>query len=304
MQEQRVMKIAGENITVSGRLVRIGRLEAEGFEFVKDPDAILTDLVKVKGGMDLFTFLQRLPATTAEYDYPMERDNVAAMPVSTFEHWWTWQINGKTRNMIRRSAKKGLELREVAFDDALVRGIWEIYNECPVRQGRPFPHYGKDINAVRQMSSTFLDSSTFIGAFLKEKLIGFVKLTTDEARSQAAVMHIISLIEHREKAPMNALIAESVKACEKRALPYLVYSKFSYWKKQRDSLSDFKERNGFRRYDVPRYYVPLTRLGRFAFHLGLQHGVLDSVPEPVVATLRRFRDMRQNRKSQSAGWTF
>ena len=86
-------------------------------------------------------------------------DNVAAMPVTAFDHWWTQQIDGKTRNMVRRSEKKGLVLREVVFDDTIVRGIWETYNECPVRQGRPFPHYGIDIAPVRQMSETFLDSA-------------------------------------------------------------------------------------------------------------------------------------------------
>jgi hypothetical protein len=159
------VKLGGKNVEVGGRLVRIGRLSAEGFEFVDDPEAILTDIVKIRSGMDLFTFIQRLPATTPEYNYPMmEWDNVAAIPISTFEHWWTRQIDGKTRNMVRRSEKKGLVIREVTFDDVLVKGIREIYNECPVRQGRPFPHYGKDIEAVRQMSGTFLDSSIFIGA--------------------------------------------------------------------------------------------------------------------------------------------
>jgi hypothetical protein len=88
---------------------------------------------------------------------------------------------------------------------------------------------------------------------------------------------------------MNALIAASVRACESRAVPYLVYSKFSYWKKKRDSLSDFKGYNGFQRFAVPRYYVPVTRLGELALSLGLQHGMFVGLPEPVVATLRRWR---------------
>jgi hypothetical protein len=291
------VKLGGKNVEVGGRLIRIGRLAAEGFEFVDDPEAMVTNIVKIRSGMDLFTFIQRLPATTPEYNYPMEWDNVAAIPISTFEHWWTRQIDGKTRNMVRRSEKKGLVIREVTFDNTLVKGIWEIYNECTVRQGRPFPHYGKDIEAVRQMSGTFLDSSVFIGALFGEKLVGFVKLTVDATRSQAAVMHIISLMEHRDKAPMNALIAASVKACERRAIPYLVYSKFSYRKKQRDGLSAFKEHNGFRRFDVPRYYVPLTRLGRFAFHVGLQHGVLGPIPEPLIVALRQFRQTWHESKS-------
>jgi hypothetical protein len=144
------------------------------------------------------------------------------------------------------------------------------------------------------MSATFLDMSVFIGAFLGDKLVGFVKLTVDELQSQAAVMHILSLMLHREMAPMNALVAEAVKACEKRAIPYLVYSKFSYWKKQRDTLAEFKERSGFRQFDVPRYYVPLTRFGGLALRLGLQHGVLGAVPEPVIAALRRIRESYHN----------
>ncbi len=49
----------------------------------------------------------------------------------------------------------------------------EIYNECPIRQRRRFPHYGKNLETVCCEEATFLDSSIFIGAFFEEKLIGF-----------------------------------------------------------------------------------------------------------------------------------
>jgi hypothetical protein len=75
----------------------------------------------------------------------------------------------------------------VPFDDALARGIWEIYNECPVRQERPFPHYGKSFETVREMSSTYLSSSIFIGAFDADKLVGFIKLTVDDTGTQDRV---------------------------------------------------------------------------------------------------------------------
>jgi hypothetical protein len=297
------VNVCGKDVKVQGRLVRIARLAAEGFEFLEDPEAAVTYLRESGSGIDLFTFMPKLPHTSPEYSYAVEGDNVAGLPVSTFEHWWKQQIDGKTRNMVRRAEKKGVVVREVSFDDALVRGIWEIYNECPVRQGRRFPHYGKDVEAVRKMSATFLESSIFIGAFAGEKLIGFMKLTSDEARSQAAVMHIVAMVQHRDKAPTNALIAQAVQSCGKRGIPYLVYSNFSYGKRQRDSLSDFKESNGFQRIDLPRYYVPLTRMGGFAFRLGLHHKLLDHVPEPVMAKLRQFRSswyMRRLRGSTGA----
>jgi hypothetical protein len=293
------MNVCGKDITVQGRLVRIARLASERFEFLENPEPTLKQLREAGNGIDLFTFMQKLPHTSPEYSYPIEWDNVAALPVSTFEQWWTQQIDGKTRNMVRRAEKKGVVVCEVPFDDSLVSGIWEIYNECPLRQGRPFPHYGKDVETVHRISATFLETSTFIGAFLGEKLIGFMKLTCDDARSMATVMNILAMVQHRDKAPTNALIAEAVRYCASKKIPYIVYSKFAYGAKQRDSLSDFKESNGFQRIDVPRYYVPLTRIGAVAFRLGLHHSLLDHVPEPVLTRLRELRTAWYNRKFRS-----
>jgi hypothetical protein len=266
---------------------------------LENPEAALKYLRETGIGIDLFTFMQKLPHTSPEYSYPIEWDNVAALPVSTFEHWWTRQIDGKTRNMVRRAEKKGVVVREVPFDEPLVMGIWEIYNECPMRQGRPFPHYGKDVETVGKISATFPDTSTFIGAFLGEKLIGFIKLTCDDARSQATIMHILAMVQHRDKAPTNALVSEAVRYCATQGIRYLVYSRFAYGKKQRDSLSDFKESNGFQRIDLPRYYVPLTRIGAVAFRLGLHHSFLDHVPEPILTRLRELRNAWYNRKLRS-----
>jgi hypothetical protein len=293
------MKIGGKDVELEGRLMRIARIDGERYCFLDDPEPVLQGLRKCGVRIDLFTFVQKLPETSPKYRYPMEWDNVAALPVSTFEHWWTRQIDGKTRNMVRRAEKKGLVVREIPFDDALVRGIWEIYNETPVRQGRPFLHYGEDVETVRKISATFMETSVFIGAFLGEKLIGFVKLTSDETRSQAGVMHIVSMLQHRDKAPTNALIAQAVRSCAERKIHYLVYSNFAYGKKQRDTLSDFKERNGFRRIDLPRYYVPLTGFGRLALHLGLHHSLLDHVPEVLLAQLRELRSAWYKRRFAS-----
>ena len=106
-------------------------------------------------------------------------------PISTFDHWWTIEIGSKARNKAKQAEKKKVVVREVPFDDVLVKGIWEVYNESPVRQGAPNRHYGKDIETVHREEATFLDSSIFIGAFLDDRLIGFVKLVHDETRTQA-----------------------------------------------------------------------------------------------------------------------
>jgi hypothetical protein len=291
-----LVKINGKEIRIKGRLLRTARLEADGYQYIDEPQPVLEGLRRCGARVDLFTFMQRLSETSPKYDYPMEWDNLAALQISTFDHWWTDQIGFKARNKAKQAAKKGVVVHEVPFDDNLVQGIWEIYNECPVRQGRPFTHFGKDLNKVREEEATFLDSSIFIGAFLDSKLIGFVKLVDDEARTQSNLMNIVALIQHRDKAPTNALIAQAVRSCAERQIPYLVYSKFSYGKKRPDSVSDFKKRNGFQQINLPRYNVPMTALGRAALKLQLHRNFSDFFPEAMVSRFREVRNSWYNRK--------
>jgi hypothetical protein len=284
-------------IRVSGRFLRTARLDADRYQFIEgDPESVLNELRKSDGRVDLFTFLQRLPDAAPKFSYAMTWDNFAAITIPSFEDWWMKQLGFKARNKAKQAEKKGVVIREVPFGDGLVRGIWEIYNECPVRQGRPFSHYGKSLETVYREEATYLDSSIFVGAYLQDRLIGFIKIVMDHTRTQAGLMNIVSLIEQRDKAPTNALIAQAVRICASQGIPYLVYSKFAYGKKQGDSLSDFKERNGFQRIEVPRYYVPLTPLGSAALRLGLHRGLGERIPEPVAERLRKIRQAWYSRR--------
>ena len=283
------MEICGKEFRVKGTVIRIAYLDGEGYQFLEDVETALKTLRKAGIRADIFTFIQKISDRIPKYNYPMEWDNMAALRVSTFDEWMTKQIDFKTRNKVRKSAKAGVVVREVPFDDALIRGISAIYNESPIRQGMRFWHYGKDLETVRRINGTFMDRSIFIGAFFEGNLIGFVKLVADEDRSQAGLMQIVSMIRHRDKAPTNALIAQSVRSCAERGISYLWYAQMSYGTKQRDSLADFKRHNGFQKIELPRYYVPLTVAGRMAFRLGLHHSMADWIPEPVVAAYRRIR---------------
>jgi hypothetical protein len=291
-----MMKVFDREVRLEGRLVRLAHLEGDKYESINDPHAVIGELRRVRQRIDLFTFMETLPQTVPRFPFAMEWDNLAAVPVTTFDHWWTKQLNPKTRNMVRRAEKKGIVVREVPFDDALIRGIHAIYNESPVRQGKPFWHYGKDLETVRRISATFPDRSIFIGAFLDNELIGFIKLVTNQSLGQAACMHILSMIRHRDKSPTNALVAEAVRACATRGIPFLVYSNFSYGAKKSDSLSDFKEHNGFTRIELPRYYVPLTMLGHSALRLGLHRRLSERLPEPILERLRQWRNSWYNQK--------
>ena len=82
-----------------------------------------------------------------------------------------------------------------------------------MRQGKPFPYDGMTMERGREYADSFFDRSIYIGVFVGDTMIGFIKLVMDEARNQACLVHILSMVEHKDKAPTNALIAQAVRSC-------------------------------------------------------------------------------------------
>lgn len=289
------VNLCGTELAIEGNLLRTAHL-AEGYDYVEDPVEWLNAIRSCGTRVDLLTFVQRLSETSPKYHYPMEWDNFAVLPVSTYDDWFTNQIKGKTRNMIRKAEKLNVSVREVPFDDSLVRGISAINNESPVRQGMRYWHYGDDLETVRRKNGSFPDRSIFLGTFFENELIGYAKLVVDDSHGQGGLMQFLCMLRHRDKAPNNMLVAQAVRSCADRGIPYLWYAKFSYGRKSNDSLSEFKQRNGFLKVNVPRYYVALTRRGRAALRVGLHHGLKESVPGPVIDRFRKLRDIWHARR--------
>lgn len=293
--------VCGKDVRVGGGFIRQANLDAEGYNFLDNPVEAIAALKKSRPRADLFTFTQKLTDLTPRYKYLMEWDNLAVLPVTSLDHWMKNQIDFKARNKSRKAGKAGVEVKEVPFDDALLEGICGVYNESDVRQGRKFWHYGKDLEGARKTNGTYLDRSIFIGAYLEGEMIGFIKLVTNEDKTQAGLMQILSMVKHRDKAPTNALIAQSIQACAVRGIPYLWYANFSYGKKEKDSLAEFKLNNGFRKVEIPRYYVPLTVAGHLALKLGMQHKFSERVPESIAAPFRKMRAAWYAQRAKASG---
>ena len=295
-----MIKICGQDVVIEGKLLRIAHIDGDKYNCPQDPEATLAALRACGKRIDIFTFLQKLPDSGPQYKYSMEQDNLAVLSITSFEHWWNHQLRSVARNRARQAEKRGVVFRVVPFGDALVQGICDIYNESPIRLGKKFPHYGMTLEQGRKYAGTFPDRSTYIGAFVGEVMVGFIKLVTDQARTSACLIHILSMTQHREKAITNALIGQAVRFCEQQGIRYLVYENFAYGNKQQDSLSHFKETNGFQRFDLPRYYIPLTTVGRIALQFGLHRRLVDRFPEPMVAKLREFRTAWYSRRFHAA----
>jgi hypothetical protein len=283
-------EICGRTVVVTGKGIRTAQIKdeqvVEGISVV-DPESFIVELKQSKLNADIFTFTQRPLETAPKYDYHFDWDNWAAISITSFNDWWENRLPQESRKNVRRAAKRGVSLRVVPFDDELVTGIHRIYNETPVRQGRRFWHFGKDVETVKRELATYLDRSTFIGAYCSQEMIGFLKMVY--VNGVAILFHILSMNAHYDKRPMNALIAKAVEVCEQERISHFVYGQFVYGNKHQSSLVEFKRRNGFEQINFPRYYVPLTVRGAAFVRLKLYRGLGGLLPEPVLQRILSCR---------------
>jgi hypothetical protein len=282
--------IDGRTVIVKGKWVRMAAVMDEDLvegEVVREPESFIRSLRFSGTAADLFTFAQGLTDVMPRHRYEMEWDNAAVVPITTYKEWWEKRLPQETRRNVKRATKLGVVLKVADFDDQFVNGIIAIYNETPVRQGRPFWHYGKGFEAVKAETSTYLDRSQFIGAYHGEELIGFVKIVY--AGGCAQILHILSKVCHADKRPTNALIAKAVELCADKGLSYLVYCKYVYGNNDKSPLTEFKRRNGFEQLLYPRYYLPLTAKGKMVLKLKLHHGVINVLPKRLLAALLALR---------------
>jgi Acetyltransferase (GNAT) domain len=293
-----IMMINGHRLIIEGNALRIANLEQEWYEDIQDPETFVNELAKTEAKPDILSFWQRLPDTQPKYSYSMETEPIAALPIKSYSYWWDKQIDCKTRNMVRKSQKKGVTVRMVSFDDEIVRGMTSIFNETPIRQGRRFLHYGKDFETVKREFSRFLFREEIFGAYVGEELVGFIMLA--DAGRYAYLGQIISKIARRDLAPNNALLAKAVERCAEKGIPYLAYA---LWLE--DGLGGFKRSNGFQRFDLPRYFVPLTPKGKLALKLGFHRGWKGAVPkhlrQPLKNLRKRWYDLRRRPVNERTG---
>ncbi len=278
------------NIIFTGKILKWASIQDEAWLKdipLTDPQKFIYAIKQNKNKADILTFSQKLPDTEPKYGYPMEWDNVAAVPIITFEDWWEKRLPQVTRKSIRRAVKRGVSSKVVEFNDELVQGIIGVNNDTPIRQGLPNVDYGKDFDVVKNEYSSFLENTIFIGAYLKDELIGIIKMI--DLGASASIMQIVSKPSHYDKRPTNVLIKKAVEVCNEKGIKYLIYGKYVYGNKTDSSLTEFKRRNGFEQIDIPKYYIPLTIRGKIAMKLGIHLGLLKILPSGLINFLRNLR---------------
>lgn len=277
-------------VIVSGRFPRIASVADENWvenAVPENPQRFIREVLDSAFPADILTFAQAIDDRDPSHPYYFELDNVAAINTSSFDAWWN-RLPQATRKNCRRSERRGARTEAVTLDDQLARQIKGVYDESPIRQGRRFWHYGKDVETIKRDNSAYLDRSDFIATYVDDELIGFLKIVY--VGRVAKIMQILARSSHYDKRPMNALIAKAVEVCSQKGMSHLIYSKFQYGNNATSSMIEFKLRNGFERLDFPRYFVPLTVPGRLALACRLHRGMLGILPAPLIAKLLKLRE--------------
>jgi len=278
---KRILEVDKEIETLAVKKKLFFKVARDTQEYARDvipTDAFIEKLGET--GVDIFTFIERRWCNTISNPprfWFKTEDNIALLRVATYGEWWK-KVGKKTRNMVRKAKKNNVKTEVVEPSVKLSESIWKIYNETPIRQDRPFPHYGISVQTVSRIMFS-AKNSTFIGAFLKDELAGFIQLERDQ--KIAIISQILSLQKHSNKAVNNALIARAVEVCANKKSEWLMYGRIG----NHPSLDRFKQSNGFTRFPLIRYYVPITSKGRIARKIGLHRELKDVLPQPIKHSL-------------------
>ena len=273
--------IPAKEISVSGRFLKIARLRHEWCDFVDDPETFIRQLRGGSTKASVFTFVSEIDDRHLALPYQKEMNSVAVLPVSTFDEWWR-DLGNKKRNQIRKAEKSGIQLRIVQLDAAFADGVESIYSETKIRQGRRFYHYGKKSPELKEELGSVLDRCLLVGAYYQQELVGFMKLY--EGRNVLRAINIIAKVKHRDKCVMDALIAKGVELCGQRGIHQLHYGSWTD-----GGVGAFREKHGFQRLEVPRYFVPLTFMGRVMLMLNLHRPARQRLPRSWTRQLMMIR---------------
>ena len=153
-------------------------------------------------------------------------------------------VGGKTRNMIRKAEKNGIECKKIIWNDYLY-DIYEINTSTKERQGKIMkPHYNK----LEKREEIYCNEYHFIdtiGCIKDNKLIGYLYLRCHN--DCAIISRFLGHFEHKSLGIMNKLVAGTVNLLinderykHVKSIIYLVWDD--------TGLTGFKKRCGFKPY--------------------------------------------------------
>jgi hypothetical protein len=213
--------------TATGRLLRRVSPADEWHEGRVTTDDLPRWLIAARGDRrlggrhaDLFTFWQGYPDTGPMLPYTYTYREVAVLPITTRAEWLA-RLTRTKRQALAKAATLGMQIRPAQFNEAFIAGMVALFNESPIRQGRPFAHCGKDAAQVRQEFARHLDREIIFGAYQGERLVGFVFLAIGDEIAHLEEIIATATVPAR---PVNVAPSAPRSMCVARQIPALLYA--------------------------------------------------------------------------------
>src|SRR5688572_17040285 len=143
------LTVAGKAVLITGAVLKTARLKSENYVQLEDSAAFIEELSKSGLRTDIFSLIGDVNDPVPTVSFYHENEQVAALPITTYDEWFSMRLHNKPRNMIRKAIKSGVEVRLEEFTDSLLEGVKGIYDESPVRQGKRNRHYKKDLGVLK-----------------------------------------------------------------------------------------------------------------------------------------------------------
>lgn len=170
-----------------------------------------------------------------------------------FSEIWKNVYDTKTRNMVRKAEKGGVECRQADIAEHLEDVVACTLSQ-PVRHGSRLPEYYYEAEAYGEMMATqrefFGDAFRSFGAFLDGRLVGY--LNTFDAGREVICNNMLAHTDGMKVGANNALFAHATEfCCGQPEAERMTYSFFGT-----EGVDKFKKSMGFEPWEVKRFWLP------------------------------------------------
>lgn len=129
------VQIDGRTVIRTGKWLKVAAVHDEDLvepETVPHPSSFIDYLKASRLNADIFTFAQKLPDVSPRYEYNMDWDNVAVIPITSFPEWWEKRVESSVRRAVRKATKEGVTVSVGSSP------VWELFRMFYQMTKKPF----------------------------------------------------------------------------------------------------------------------------------------------------------------------
>lgn len=151
------------------------------------------------------------------------------------------QLDGKTRNMVRKAAYNGVKIRKIDKNNYLPH-IYEINISSPVRQEREmtagYRQFPKYTEYTKCCDKHFWE---FFGAFKDDRMIAYISVLSH--KELVLISQILGHSNYQWTGVMNGILYYVIETIKSYA--YAKVIQYDFWNSGTDGLRHFKKSMGF-----------------------------------------------------------